>query len=86
MATAYEWVVEEMDGEDIEDTHCFDSLKEAKTALGPGDCLALRKMKSNRDADSVDSFAYAYMDSGKLPEKFDDGSFVPARYLREAAN
>lgn len=84
MATAYEWVVEEMDGEDIEDTHCFDSLNEARAALKPGDCLALRKLKSNRDGDSVESFSYAYLANGKLPAEFDDGSAVSDRYLREA--
>lgn len=84
MATAYEWTVEEMDGEDIVDSQCFDSFAAAKASLETGSVLVLRKLKSNRDRDSVDSFAYAYLVNGKLPTEFDDGSKVPACYLREA--
>lgn len=84
MATAYEWTVEEMDGDDIIDSRCFDSFAEAKAGLEPGCVLVLRKLKSNRDGDSVDAFAYAYLTNGALSAEFDDGSKVPARYLREA--
>lgn len=84
MATAYEWTVEELDGEDIVDSHCFPSYAEAKRNLSPGDVLVLRKLKSNIDGDSVDDFAYAYVVGGKLPVTFSDGTWVPAKYLREA--
>ena len=83
MATAYEWAVEEMDGEDVEDTHTFDTLAEAKAAMCDGDVLVLRKLKSNRDGDSVESFAYAYPKGDVLPVEFDDGSCVPERFHRE---
>lgn len=84
MATAYEWVVEEMDDEDIVDVQVFDSFSEAKAALDDGCVLALRKLKSNRDGDSVDCMAYAYFENGELDCWFDDGGRVPARYLQEA--
>jgi hypothetical protein len=86
MATEYEWVVEEMDGEDIGDVHCFESFLDAKAALEEGCVLALRKLKSNRACDSVDSFSYAYLNNGKLPFEFDDKSKVPVRFLAESTN
>lgn len=85
MATAYEWAVEEMDGDDVVDSICFDTCAAARASISPGDVLVLRKLKSNRDGDSVDSFAYAYPVGGVMPAEFDDGSSVPERFRREFA-
>lgn len=83
MATEYEWVIEEMDGEDIVDVRSFDTLHDALKDRGDSDAVALRKARSNQDLDSVDSFSYAYLADGKLPSEFCDGSRVPAKFFEE---
>lgn len=84
MATEYEWIVEEIaeDGE-VWDVFSFDSLTEALENMGEGDILALRKMKSNSECDSVDDMAYAYVKNGVLPVEFDDGKAVPKKFHKE---
>jgi hypothetical protein len=84
MATAYEWTIEEYDGEDIIDSIVFDSYEEARHFLSEQQKLVLRKLRSNKEEDSVDTMAYAYLTlTGELPQTFDDGSKVPVRFRKE---
>jgi hypothetical protein len=88
MAVVYEWIVEEMDDEEIEDVLCFDTYAEAREAGYHGDMIALRKMKSRDDngTETLDYMAWAYVKADVLPEIFDDGSAVPKRFLKEFAS
>jgi hypothetical protein len=87
----YEWVIETLDGEDIQDVDHRDSFPEAQKAAG-----AL--ISSGKDVrvglvrDRFNDFDYdledrqwAYLEAGKLPEEFmdasgNDGSKVPGRF------
>lgn len=85
MTTVYEWLVEEMDGEDISDVNYFDSYAEARAAAGDLDKVALHKAVNNRHGDPEDLAvsAYAYVEAGKLPDTFDNGDQVPKRFAKE---
>lgn len=84
MAIIYEWVVEEVDDYgDIEDCYFFSSYAEAKRIASiycTQTNIALCKSKSNKQKDSVENSTYAYVQRGKLADRFEDGSVVPQKY------
>jgi hypothetical protein len=84
--TEYEWVVEVLEGDDaILDVLAFDSREDAERCAEaePLARVALRRV-SGSHADGVDDMRYAYvLPDGSLPEQFEEGGDVPARF-REA--
>lgn len=83
----YEWVVEEMDGEDIVDTFQFTTYKEAlafKAKQGASFVIGLVRDVIDAYGD-LDDRAWAYVENGVLPSTFDNGKPVPAKYRTEFA-
>ena len=78
--TIYEWIAEQMDGEDILDLRHADTLKE----LNPeeGEVVGLTK-DIGSESEGVEDRTWAYLDAdGNLPEKFENGSRVPKRFRK----
>jgi len=97
MEVIIEWLLEELeDGEpdaDIYDTRCGDSYAEVKAWASDLDRpyrIGLVRDKGNDEEGLVDR-QWAYIEDGKLPERFDwgggedGGAKVPARYHKEIA-
>jgi hypothetical protein len=90
----YEWAAELVDrDDDIQDVAHFDSLCGALTwnpPLSAGDkiqhALMIHHVSSSPDCDVDEEVgrSYAYLADGRLPTRFEDGSRVPDRYIREA--
>jgi hypothetical protein len=91
-----EWLVEEIDRDgDIIDVHHLDSYAEALEHARF--CRAERDVKTSiglvrdrgNDVEGLVDRQWAYVDHGKLPERFDwgggedGGAIVPAKYHRE---
>jgi hypothetical protein len=84
--THYEWVAEKTDEDgDIIDTNYTDTLADARAWKGDAEGnLGLVKKRGNEEESEVFR-AYAYFDeNGYLSDYFEDGSHVPARFLKEA--
>lgn len=92
--TEYGWCVEELDpatrGEgrdrDIVETSEWKSLEEARAAaseLDPRDVDIGLVKHSFTLVDGETDRTYAYLEDGKLPAAFEDGSSIPAKYRKE---
>lgn len=92
--TKYEWVVEEMEDDEIVDCFYFDTQTEAlvvrNALLAEGKAVDFgvckRFFENQGDAEDIildeASRTYAYVDEdGKLPALFEDGSAVPKRFF-----
>lgn len=75
-----------MDGEDIVDHHHADKLKDYGPNIPLIDCinyhLTLVRDVGN-EIDGVIDRQWAYVKNGELPNKFDDGSVIPQRFIKE---
>ncbi len=80
MRTTYEWIAETMDGEDAVDVRGADTL--ADLAPEPHEHVGLCKSIGDED-EGVIHRTWAYLQSGKLPETFEDGSAIPKRFRKE---
>ena len=82
----YEWVVEEHDQYgDIIDPLFFETYKEAiRESL---DCVGYYEIalvrNTGNDEDGLTDRQYAYVNDDELPEEFDLGNRVPARFHSE---
>lgn len=86
---AYEWTVETVDEHgDITDTCAWDSYAEAQKraalerASGTRVEIALTRIVGD-EIEGLQDRQYAYLEGGKLPERFDGGAKVPRRFHRE---
>tara|TARA_R110000868_G_scaffold11688_2_gene57023 strand:+ start:3114 stop:3371 length:258 start_codon:yes stop_codon:yes gene_type:complete len=78
--TIYEWIAEQMDGEDILDVRHADTLKELNPQEGEG--VALTKNVVS-ESEGLEDRTWAYLDEdGNLPDTFEDGSCIPKRFLQ----
>ena len=83
----YEWTLEILDDyDDIVDVHFFETLCNLlifKQDIDDVNCdVGIVKHLGN-DADGIVDREYAYINRGKLPEKFDGGYSVPKRFKKE---
>jgi len=90
----YEWTVELLEGEDIVDLYFGDTLKEVLRQAGDTPVGCTKHIGVVRDRyDSGEDLvcrSWAYMEDGKLPERFEDAmcvevAKVPARFHKEVA-
>lgn len=84
-----EWLVEELEDTtpdaDIIDTHCFPTLAEARAfaaLCAPPVIIGLVRDRGN-DLEGLLDRQWAYVEDGKLPEYFDGGILVPAKFHKE---
>jgi hypothetical protein len=90
----YEWTVELREGDDIVDACYGDTLSEAlrpcwETPAGYTQHLGVVRDRYD-SAESLVCRSWAYLEDGKLPERFTDAygreiAKVPARFHKEAA-
>jgi len=84
----YEWTLEILDDYgDIVDVHFFETLRDLLISKQDIDddvnCdVGIVKHLGN-DADGIVDREYAYIEHGKLPEKFDGGYNMPKRFKKE---
>jgi len=91
-----EWLLEELEEDgsadpDILDTHCFPTLAEARAFAAQCDLPLRFGLVRDRgdDLEGIVDRQWAYVEDGKLPERFDwgggedGGAKVPARYHNE---
>ena len=90
----YEWTVEFLEEDDIVDSFFGDTLQEALRHAGDTPAGCAKRIGVVRDRfDSAESLvcrSWAYMEDGKLPERFVDAygreiAKVPARFCKEVA-
>ena len=90
----YEWTVEFLEDDDIVDSFFGDTLLAALRHAGDTPAGCAKRLAVVRDRfDSAESLvcrSWAYMDDGKLPERFVDAcnhetAKVPARFYKEVA-
>lgn len=87
MAVKYEWVVEQMDGDEIGDCHYYDEADLAKAKAHAADLIAdghvvdfgLCRTEGDDVVGETDR-QYAYLSEGALPSLFDYGASVPKRF------
>lgn len=89
MSTTYEWVVECLtDDDDIADTCAWGTLADARewqaAMQARGERCALCLVRDYAEGGRMHR-QWAYVDDGALPEVFDGGAKVPARYRAEFA-
>ena len=86
MAVEYEWTLEDVDeNDDVVESHQFESRKEMIEFAGSNDptdhwdfCLVRNQ---GNQAEGLKDRQWAYFDRGEVvPEKFDGGAVVPAKY------
>jgi len=80
----YEWIVETMDGKDVQDVTHFDTFAEALASYSLGMEIALVRDVIASDENLQDR-QWAYMGNGRLPEVFDRGTRVPKRFKKEVS-
>ena len=75
----YEWVVETIEDDEIADVDHYDSYP------GPiaGADVGLVRDKISAHDDDVEDRQWAYVVDGVLPDTFDGGAKVPAKYKAE---
>ena len=81
MAITYEWVVEELNGDDVGETHFADSVEEVSRYVPDEGEWRLGVVRDvfRSDGALIDR-QWAYMQSnGKLPALFDGGAAIPTR-------
>lgn len=84
---SYEWVVETLEGEerDIVDIHHFDTRADAEKcadelrAQGKTVDVGMVRDTWDDEGQGLKGRQWAYLEHGKLPEKFDGGVTVPKR-------
>lgn len=69
-----------MDGEDAVDVRGADTLADLEPE--PHEHVGLCKSIGNEDV-GVEHRTWAYLQNGKLPETFEDGSTIPKRFRTE---
>jgi len=85
---SYEWDIETLEGEDVVDHHHSDKLdflnlpRAVPNEHGGHEVLVLVRDVGNWE-DGLISRTWAYVQSGTLPETFDDGTKVPKRFHAE---
>jgi len=82
MAVTYEWVVEQMDGEEIVDTSAFDTLAEAMKFAGT-DCVICLRRDVSEDIDGepwdIKDRQYAYPGD----TEFEHGAAIPKKLMAD---
>jgi hypothetical protein len=84
--TEYDWLVEEMEDEDVIEVNDFETLIEAKdfaNGLTDYGIALVRYVYCTIDGDQLER-GYAYLENGKLPTHFDDGNKVPKRFVENS--
>ena len=83
---SYEFVINEMDGEDITDNHCYDSLAELinHLPLFDGDHIEIevRRLEGS-DAEGVTDREYAQVGKDGTLGEFDGGATMPKRVSKQ---
>jgi hypothetical protein len=88
MTVTIDWLLEEIErgtDPDIIDTHCFPTLAEARAFAMTCELptrLGLVRDRGN-DLEGLLDRQWAYVEDGKLPEYFDGGILVPAKFHKE---
>ena len=89
MPITIEWLVEEVEDDlpdaDIVDTHCLPTLAEARAFAAQCELPVRLGLVRDRgdDLEGLIDRQWAYVEDGKLPEFFDGGVLVPARFHNE---
>ena len=93
MPVTYEWVIEEVDAfGDIHDVNHADTaaeaMKQMQFATEAGNHYEWGLVRDTWEADDPESMTlalrqWAYVENGALPEYFDEGARVPARFHAE---
>ena len=81
--TEYDWLVEEMEDEDVIEVNDFATFVDAMNyanGIGEHGIALVRYVYCTIDGDQIGR-GYAYLKDGKLPTHFDDGNKVPKRFL-----
>lgn len=92
MKIAYEWVIETVNEHgDIGDVNHADTFAGARRMaaavaadLAPGERVEVGLVRDSGDeVDGLQDRQWAYLEDGLLPERFDGGAKVPARFHKE---
>lgn len=83
MARWYEWTAEYVVDGDIEDSDFGATLKEVQQSHPLATDFGL-VLNIGNEHEGVTHRSWAYLTDDGLPERFEDGTPVPARYIREA--
>lgn len=82
----YEWVLETLDEHgDIQDVTHYDTLLELFSQPKPNRADVGLVRSEGSEANGIENRQWAYLEDGKLPNKFDGGAAIPERFRNEVS-